>query len=33
MNETTNAAPQLISIIGNGGVTAEQAERVAQDLV
>ena len=33
MNETTNAVPQLISIIGNGGVTAEQAERVAQDLV
>ena len=33
MNETTNTAPQLISMIVNGGATAEQAERVAQDLV
>lgn len=33
MNETTNVAPRLISMIENGGVTSEQAEKVAQDLV
>jgi hypothetical protein len=33
MNAITNAAPKLLNMLGEGGVTSEQAEKVAQDLV
>tara|TARA_R110000850_G_scaffold216279_3_gene341807 strand:+ start:4188 stop:4694 length:507 start_codon:yes stop_codon:yes gene_type:complete len=33
MNEITNAAPQIVGIMGKGGINPEQAEKVAQDLV
>ena len=33
MNEITNAAPQLVNLLEQGGVTPERAEQVAQDLV
>ena len=33
MNEITNAAPQVVNLLEQGGVTSEQIEHVAQDLV
>ena len=33
MNEITNAAPQLVNLLEQGGVSPEQAEQVAQDIV
>ena len=33
MNEITNAAPQVVNLLEQGGVTPEQIEHVAQDLV
>ena len=33
MNEITNAAPQLVNLLEKGGVTPEQMEHAAQDLV
>ena len=33
MNEITNAAPQVVNLLEQGGVTPEQVEHVAQDLV
>ena len=33
MDEITNAAPQIVSLMEKGGITPDQAEKVAQDLV
>jgi hypothetical protein len=33
MNEITNAAPQIVGLMGKGGLDPDQAEKVAQDLV
>jgi len=33
MNEITNAAPQVVNLLEQGGVTPEQVEHVAQDLL
>ena len=33
MNEITNAIPQIINLADQGGMTSEQVEHVAQDLV
>jgi len=33
MNEITNAAPQVVNLLEQGGVTPKQIEHVAQDLV
>ena len=33
MNEITNAVPELVNLAGQGGMTPEQMEHVAQDLV
>ena len=33
MNEITNAAPQVVNLLEQGGVTPEQMEHVAQDLL
>jgi hypothetical protein len=33
MNEITNAIPQIVDLAGQGGMTPQQMEHVAQDLV
>ena len=33
MDEITNAAPQIVNLMEKGGITPDQAEKVAQDLV
>mgnify|MGYP001480863998 CR=1 FL=1 len=33
MEEITNAAPQIVNLMEKGGITPDQAEKVAQDLV
>ena len=33
MNEITNAAPQVVNLLEQGGITPEQVEHVAQDLL
>tara|TARA_Y100000310_G_C20366914_1_gene661645 strand:+ start:176 stop:679 length:504 start_codon:yes stop_codon:yes gene_type:complete len=33
MNEITNTVPELVNLAGQGGMTPEQMEHVAQDLV
>ena len=33
MNEITNTVPQVVDLMEKGGITPDQAEKVAQDLV